>query len=203
MNQYEYMRRLAEEEALPQSIRAVPSYREPIQAFARSEAERQLQDQQMAATAASRAMALERGEAQIGLGRGRLGLRQEEFERDLALTRKLRGISEREYRRALPFEIAGLGVEAFGSWQKFAAYKKWEDLQDTLRKRQETMWKSWEENQKALEKIIKAGQARYLTLQTPPELQTKLDFFSARPQAALPMPSGDFYNPLRAPALPY
>jgi len=134
MNQYDYMRQLAAAEEVPQSLRAIPQYREPVRAFAESEAARQMRDQQMAIGATSRAMELERGKGQLGLSRGRLalgkqrlGLDRQRFEQDIEFAGRQQRAGEKARKWGIPFEIASLGVEALRGWKDYIAGKEADD----------------------------------------------------------------------------
>lgn len=197
MNQYDYQRWLANIEALPQSIKAVPTYREPMRAFAGAEAERQLQEQRMANLAASRTMALEQGKQRLELGRGRLALEQKQFEQDFERATRLRKISEKEYRRGLPLQIAGLGIEAFRGWEKFKAMKKLDIQRKDAIEKMNAMIAGQEEFNKQLLQIFSAGQTERAGLAQP---STMYDLpysipSTAPPRQALPQLSAPYSIP--------
>jgi len=158
MNRYDYMRNLADIEAVPQSMRAIQGYKKPVQAFTASEADRQLSDQRAANESLARSSALNVGKQRVQLGRSGLALRQKEFDRDLAFSNKINRIRESEYRKGLPLEIGSLGLEAYRGWTNFLETKERDEHNKLMKEREKTIIDAQDAFFKERLQLLQAGQ---------------------------------------------
>jgi len=140
MNQYDYMRQLSEASAIPQEIRAIPGYREPTQAFMTSEMNQRLQSQQMANRAQAEKFAI--GQAKRG------------FETE-----------KRLYKTALPIAVAGIGLEAYRSWQQYLTNKNQDIMLQLEKDRRNAIMNTIRQYPMQIMQAIRTGQAERSVLE--------------------------------------